>query len=349
MKKSDFYYHLPPELIAQEPLPERSAGRLLLVDPGSDVFQDARVRDLPRFLRPGDLLVFNDTRVLPARLWARKTSGGSVELLLERLLTPERARFLARASKPLRTGGRLILAGGETAEILTRDERMVELGLVGGGSWLDILEAQGEVPLPPYIDRAPAAADRDRYQTVYARTPGAVAAPTAGLHFDAELLAALDKAGIQRAYITLHVGAGTFLPVQVEKVEEHRMHSERVTVPAATVEQIRRAREQGGRIFAIGTTVCRALEAAASDQGLQAFVGETDIFLYPGRPIRVIDGLFTNFHLPESTLMMLVSALAGRERILAAYAHAVAQRYRFFSYGDAMLILPAGGNSRDLL
>jgi len=340
MQKSDFSYHLPPELIAQEPLPERGASRLLLVDPCSGSFSDHWVRELPRLLHPGDLLVFNDTRVLPARLRAQKASGGAVELLLERLLTPERALFLARASKGLRPGGRIVLAGGELVEILAREERMVELGLLGGGRWLDILEAQGEVPLPPYIDRAPKPTDRERYQTVYAREPGAVAAPTAGLHFDAQLLERLAAAGIERAFITLHVGAGTFLPVQSEEIEEHRMHSERVTVPAATVERIRRVRQQGGRVFAIGTTACRALEGAAISGELQPFAGETDIFLYPGRPFHVIDGLFTNFHLPESTLLMLVSALAGRELILAAYAHAVAQRYRFFSYGDAMLILP---------
>ena len=342
MKKSDFYYHLPPERIAQEPLPERSASRLLVLDPRTGDLCDSSVRELPQFLRAGDLLVFNDTRVLPARLHARKSSGGAVELLLERLLAPDRARFLARSSKTLKPGARITLAGGEAVEFLAREGRMVELGLPGGGNWLDILEAQGEVPLPPYIDRAPAAADRERYQTVYARNPGAVAAPTAGLHFDADLLARLDAAGIERAHITLHVGAGTFLPVEAEEVEEHRMHSERVTVPAATVEQVRRAQARGGRIFAIGTTACRALEGAARSGSLQAFAGETDIFLYPGRPFRVIDGLFTNFHLPESTLLMLVSALAGRERILAAYAHAVEQQYRFFSYGDAMLILPGG-------
>jgi S-adenosylmethionine:tRNA ribosyltransferase-isomerase len=339
VRTSDFHYDLPSELIAQEPLPERSASRLLLVDPLAARWQDCQVRDLPDLLRPGDLLVFNDTRVLPARLAARKETGGAVELLLDRILSSRRAVFLARSSKPLRAGMRLALPDGSWARVEEKQEMQVWLEREGE-DWLALLEAHGAVPLPPYIQRAAQAEDRERYQTVYAREPGAVAAPTAGLHFDDVLLAQFAALGVETSFVTLHVGAGTFLPVRVDDITQHQMHAEITRVGVETVAAVNTAKACGGRVIAVGTTACRALESAAADGILRPYADETRLFLYPGKEFRVIDALFTNFHLPESTLLMLVSALAGREFILAAYRHAVAQRYRFFSYGDAMLILP---------
>ncbi len=296
--------------------------------------------DLPEYLRPGDLLVFNDTKVLPARLLARKVTGGSVELLLDRLLTGAEGWFLSRSSKPLRPGMAILLPGGERADVSGKEEMRVCLHLHGSSTWAAILETHGSVPLPPYIQHEPDDLDRERYQTVYARHPGAVAAPTAGLHFDEGLMALLRESGIGTAFVTLHVGAGTFLPVRTENIDEHRMHAEVADVGAGTVSRILETRARGGRVFAVGTTACRALEAAGVSGKLAPFQGETRLFLYPGKPFHVIDGLFTNFHLPESTLLMLVCALAGTEFTLAAYEHAVRERYRFFSYGDAMLILP---------
>jgi len=338
LRKSDFFYSLPPELIAQEPLADRTASRLLVLDPRKNAYLDSQVAQLRRFLRPGDLLVFNNTRVLPARLLARKETGGAVELLLDRILTATEARFLARSSKPLRVGMKLQLADGSEAQVLSRDGKMLCLRRLG--DWLTLLEVHGSVPLPPYIQRPAKDLDRERYQTVYAQIPGAVAAPTAGLHFDESLLTALASSGIQSSYVTLHVGAGTFLSVQTEEIEEHQMHSEIAEVSAATVAAVQACKDRGGRVIAVGTTACRALESAAQTGVLQPFTGDTDLFLYPGKSFRVIDGLFTNFHLPESTLLMLVCALAGTDFVLNAYQHAVAQQYRFFSYGDAMLIMP---------
>lgn len=345
MKKSDFHYALPEELIAQEPLPERSASRLLVVPPAPAPFADRIVRDLPGLLNPGDLLIFNDTRVIPARLFGQKTSGGRVEILIERLLPDGEARAQIGASKPPKAGGRILLDAGGEAEVLGREGEFYHLRFhvaEGLESWL--LHA-GRMPLPPYIRREPGTDDRERYQTVFAKEVGAVAAPTAGLHFDEPLLEALRARGVQLGHITLHVGAGTFLPMRGDDVHAHRMHSEWLNVGAELVAQVRRTREAGGRVIAVGTTVVRALESAMRrlDDGshaLQPFAGETQIFIFPGYRIRSIDALITNFHLPESTLMMLVSALAGRERVLAAYAHAVRERYRFFSYGDAMLLFP---------
>ncbi|MCE5387986.1 MAG: tRNA preQ1(34) S-adenosylmethionine ribosyltransferase-isomerase QueA [Acidithiobacillus sp.] len=338
MQKSDFFYSLPPELIAQEPLADRAASRMLVLDPKKNAYLDSQVVQLQRFLRPGDVLVFNNTKVLPARLLARKETGGAVELLLDRILTTAEARFLARSSKPLRVGMKLQLADGSQAEVLSRDGKMLCLRRLG--DWLTLLEGHGSVPLPPYIQRPAEDLDRERYQTVYAQIPGAVAAPTAGLHFDESLLTALASFGIHSSFVTLHVGAGTFLPVQTEQIEEHQMHSEIAEVSAATVAAVQACKDRGGRVIAVGTTACRALESAAQTGVLQPFTGDTDLFLYPGKSFRVIDGLFTNFHLPESTLLMLVCALAGTDFVLAAYHHAVAQQYRFFSYGDAMLIVP---------
>ena len=351
MKKSDFHYELPEELIAQAPLPERSASRLLLVPPGdaalsSGEFADMGVRDLPSLLQPGDLLVFNDTRVIPARLFGNKATGGRVEILIERLLANNEARAQLGVSKSPKPGSRIALDAGGEAEVLARDD---------AGFWHlrfhlpepleNWLLHAGRLPLPPYIQREPGADDAERYQTVFAKEVGAVAAPTAGLHFDDALLDALRARGIEFGHVTLHVGAGTFQPMRVDDIHEHRMHSEWLNVGAELVQQVRRTRASGGRVVAIGTTVLRALESALVDGELQPFAGDTSIFIFPGYRIRSVDALLTNFHLPESTLLMLVSAFAGKERIVAAYEHAVRERYRFFSYGDAMLLFPAQGQA----
>jgi S-adenosylmethionine:tRNA ribosyltransferase-isomerase len=334
---SDFDYHLPAELIAQVPATERRASRLLHVR--ADALADVRFADLPALVAPGDLLVLNDTRVLRARVHARRPSGGRVELLLERIVAPDEAWVQMRASHPPREGGSVELPGGARAIVQERRDRFVRLRFEGTGPLADWLERHGEVPLPPYIRHAAQAADAERYQTVYARHPGAVAAPTAGLHFDRALLEALAAHGVRQAYVTLHVGSGTFQPVQVEDLTQHRMHAERYTIPTDTADAIAATRAAGGRVLAVGTTSLRALEAAAEPGGgVRAGEAETDLFILPGYRFRVVDRLLTNFHLPRSTLLMLVAAFAGHERIRAAYAHAVASRYRFFSYGDAMLL-----------
>ena len=340
MRREDFTYSLPEELIAQKPLPERSGSRLLVLDTAGDLASDSRMKDLPALLRPGDLLVFNDTRVVAARLVGAKPSGGRVEIFLERTLDETRALAQLRASKPIREGLAIITAGG-TVRILQRRE---DLWLIETqGPALAFFERWGNVPLPPYIRRAVDADDRDRYQSIFARESGAVAAPTASLHFDSDLAAAIEAKGVNRAFVTLHVGAGTFQPIRTDDLDSHVMHAERVSVSAAVCESIARTRTSGGRVVAVGTTVVRALESAAihsqgADGRLLPWSGETRLFIRPGFRFQVIDALLTNFHLPESTLLMLVCALAGRERVLAAYAHAVRQRYRFFSYGDAMFI-----------
>lgn len=338
MKRSDFHFELPAGLIAQRPLPRRSDSRLLQLARHGGGVADRAFRELPGLLRAGDLLVFNDTRVIPARLFGRKDSGGRVEVLLERLLGERECLAQLRVSKPLRPGGAILLEDGSRLRMTAREGAFFRLELEQG-RLSDLLEALGHMPLPPYIARADSAEDFERYQTVYATAPGAVAAPTAGLHFDRELLAALDAQGVERARVTLHVGAGTFQPVRVDDIEQHEMHAEYLEVSAATCAAVRRTRERGGRVVAVGTTSVRALETAAGNRELRPFRGDTRIFIYPGYRFRAIDGLVTNFHLPESTLLMLVCALAGTHETLAAYRHAVAQRYRFFSYGDAMLIL----------
>lgn len=339
LKKSDFHYDLPPELIAQAPLPRRSASRLLLVPPGDAPFRDLLVTDLPGLLRAGDLLVFNDTRVIPARLHGNKATGGRVEILVERLLPGNEALVQLGVSKPPQPGSRIELDAGGSAEAVGREGEFWRLRFDVGASLDEWLQRAGELPLPPYIRRAPGANDDERYQTVFARQSGAVAAPTAGLHFDEPLLQALRAHGIDMGHVTLHVGAGTFQPVRVDDLREHRMHGEWLNVGAALVEQVRRTRAAGGRVVAVGTTVVRALESALGEDGaLRPFAGETRLFILPGYRIRSVDALLTNFHLPESTLLMMVSAFAGKERIFAAYAHAIAARYRFFSYGDAMLL-----------
>ncbi|HTT43640.1 MAG TPA: tRNA preQ1(34) S-adenosylmethionine ribosyltransferase-isomerase QueA [Steroidobacteraceae bacterium] len=337
MHRQDFAYELPAELIAQTPPAERTAARLLLLDPRSGACVDRCMRELPELLQPNDLLVFNDTRVLPARLFGHKASGGRVEILLERALEGDEALVQLSASKAVRAGSSIATAGG-ALQVLEQDAGLWRVRLPQAAH--EFFERFGEVPLPPYIRRAPAAADRERYQSIFARAPGAVAAPTASLHFDAVLLAQLAARGVQHTCITLHVGAGTFQPVRSESLSEHRMHAERVCVDAAACAAVAGARAAGARVVAVGTTVVRALEAAAQANGgaLAPWSGETRLFITPGFPFRVSDLLLTNFHLPESTLLMLVCAFAGQQQVLAAYAHAVRARYRFFSYGDAMLL-----------
>jgi S-adenosylmethionine:tRNA ribosyltransferase-isomerase len=342
LKKSDFDFDLPPELIAQAPLAERSASRMLLLDVPAAAREDRLFRELPQFLRAGDLLVFNDTRVLPARLYGRKPSGGAVEILIERVTGAHEATVQLGVSKKPKEGGRIELADGSHAVVLGRDGAFFRLRFEAPEPLEKLLLKLGEMPLPPYIERHADASDLERYQTVYAREPGAVAAPTAGLHFDQPLLQAIRDKGVDFGYVTLHVGAGTFQPVRADDLKDHQMHREWLNVGAHLVEQIRRTRAAGGRVVAVGTTVVRALESATVEGQLHPFAGETQIFIFPGYTITSVDALVTNFHLPQSTLLMLVSALAGRDYMLDAYRHAVAERYRFFSYGDAMLILPHG-------
>ena len=338
MRLSDFDYSLPPELIAQHPAPTRTASRLLHVDGRTGAMEDRSFADVAELLEAGDVLVVNDTRVIKARLHGRKDSGGEVEVLVERVLDARRALAQVRASKPPKAGRRLVLGDGVEAEVLGRRGEFFELAF--GEDLLELLERHGEVPLPPYVTHEALAEDESRYQTVYARAPGAVAAPTAGLHFDAALLDAIRARGVTLATVTLHVGAGTFQPVRVEDLSQHVMHSEWYGIPQATVDAISGARKKKGRVVAVGTTTLRALESAANREegGLAAGTGETRLFITPGYEFRVVDRLVTNFHLPKSTLLMLVSAFAGADTIRRAYAHAVAARYRFFSYGDAMLL-----------
>ena len=332
-----FDFPLPPELIAQHPARERSASRLLHVD--GPHLADLRFTDLPGLLAPGDLLVFNDTRVIKARFFGQKDSGGQVEVLLERIVDERHALAQVRASKSPKAGTRITLENAFSLVCSGRQGEFFALELEGEGNLWDLAEQYGRLPLPPYIEHGVEAEDEARYQTVYARHPGAVAAPTAGLHFDEAMLERLSEQGVRRAALTLHVGAGTFQPVRVEKIDEHKMHSERFHVPEETAAAIAATRERGGRVVAVGTTSLRTLESAACGNGLvRAGSGETDIFITPGYRFQVVDRLITNFHLPRSSLLMLVSAFAGLDPIRAAYAHAVAEKYRFFSYGDAMLL-----------
>ena len=342
MKKSDFHYDLPAELIAQQPLPRRSASRLLVVEAASQNLADRQFTDVADYLRAGDLLIFNDTRVLPARLFGRKETGGAVEILIERVLGAHEALAQLGVSKKPKPGSRILLEDGSALGVLGREGEFYTLRYDGHETLEKLLARLGHMPLPPYIARSDDAVDLERYQTVYARTPGAVAAPTAGLHFDAPMLDTLRAKGVELGYVTLHVGAGTFQPLRSERIDEHVMHREWLNVGAGLVEKIRRTRAAGRRVVAVGTTVVRALESALRDGHVQPFAGETQIFIFPGYRITSVDALITNFHLPESTLLMLVSAFAGRELMLDAYRHAVSERYRFFSYGDAMLIFPRG-------
>ncbi|WP_423359065.1 tRNA preQ1(34) S-adenosylmethionine ribosyltransferase-isomerase QueA [Pseudomonas citronellolis] len=336
MRVADFHFDLPEALIARHPLAERRASRLLVLDGPSGALSHRHFADLLEYLRPGDLMVFNNTRVIPARLFGQKASGGKLEILVERVLDSRRVLAHVRSSKSPKPGSKILIDGGAEAQMLQRHDALFELGFAE--DVLPLLERVGHMPLPPYIDRPDEAADRERYQTVYAERAGAVAAPTAGLHFDEGLLAAIREKGVDTAFVTLHVGAGTFQPVRVEKIEDHHMHSEWLEVGQDVVDAVAACRARGGRVIAVGTTSVRSLESAARDGQLKPFSGDTDIFLYPGRPFHVVDALVTNFHLPESTLLMLVSAFAGYPETMAAYAAAVEHEYRFFSYGDAMFI-----------
>ncbi|KGE03648.1 tRNA preQ1(34) S-adenosylmethionine ribosyltransferase-isomerase QueA [Pseudohaliea rubra] len=349
MQRSDFTYDLPEELIAQRPLADRAASRLLCLDGARGVIAHRQFRDLPSLLSPDDLLVFNNTRVLPARLWGRKGTGGRVEVLVERLRGDDEALVHLRASKPSAPGTVIYLAadpdaepGDECLEVLGREDDLYRVA-APGKPVTRLLAELGHMPLPPYIERADDAADRERYQTVYASRDGSVAAPTAGLHFDDALFSALAGRGIARTEVTLHVGAGTFQPVRADAIEDHVMHAEYLEVGEAACAAIAAARARGGRVVAVGTTAVRSLETAAADGGLAPYRGDTRLFIYPGYRFRCVDAMVTNFHLPESTLLMLVSAFAGREAVLAAYEAAVAERYRFFSYGDAMFLTPCAG------
>jgi len=349
MRLEQFDFNLPDELIAQYPPERRGMSRLLHLGGAGGGMRDLVFQDLPDLMRPGDLLVFNDTRVLKARLFGVKPTGGKVELLIERVLSERRALALMRASHPPSPGTVLRIADAVDARVLERRGDLYVLEFTGVGSAIEVMERYGAVPLPTYIRRQPEPGDETRYQTVYARADGAVAAPTAGLHFDEDMLARLRGRGVEQAFLTLHVGAGTFQPVRVADIDAHRMHSERYTLPPGTAQAIERTRARGGRVTAVGTTALRALESAARSGALQAGDGETDLFIRPGFEFRVVERLLTNFHLPRSTLLMLACAFAGTEPTLRAYRHAVSERYRFFSYGDAMLLERAdiGGLGRE--
>jgi len=338
MNVSDFHFDLPDELIARYPLKQRSASRLLTLDGVSGHTQHLQFTNLPDLLEPGDLLVFNNTRVIPARLFGQKETGGRVEVLVERLLGEREILAHARASKALKEGQKVILEDGSSLTMVAREDALFRFVSEGDEPILDLLERIGHMPLPPYMERDDDQSDRERYQTVYAQEAGAVAAPTAGLHFDDALFETLKAKGVEFAYVTLHVGAGTFQPVRVDKIEEHVMHSEVAHVPEETVEAVRQTRARGGRVVAVGTTSVRSLESASQSGQLGAFRGETDIFIFPGYRFNTVDAMVTNFHLPESTLIMLVSAFAGYDNIMNAYREAVEQKYRFFSYGDAMFL-----------
>jgi S-adenosylmethionine:tRNA ribosyltransferase-isomerase len=341
VRLSDFAYDLPQERIARYPSARRGDSRLLQLVGSNGRMRDGLVSELPELLSPGDLLVFNDTRVLRARLRGRKPTGGKVEILVERVLGPDRVTARIGASKPPRPGDLILLAGGVRAQVLGKQGESYRLAFDGGLPLPELLDELGEMPVPPYLGRSAEAVDDERYQTVFARHPGAVAAPTAGLHFDPALLKRLQARGVDFAFVTLHVGAGTFQPVRSERLEEHRMHSEHVEVPAAVCAQVRAARARGGRVVAVGTTSVRSLEAASRCGHIEPLAGDTDLFIVPGYRFRSVDALITNFHLPESTLLVLVCAFAGRENVLGAYRHAVAAGYRFFSYGDAMFVTPS--------
>jgi len=340
MLVKDFSFELPEQLIASEPQAERSASRLLCMDKQNGTLSHYIFKDILQLLNPGDLLVFNNTRVIPARLFGQKDSGGKVEVLVERLLNEQRFLAHIRASKAPKVGTELLLEQEARVRMVARHDSLFELEYLATEPVLSMLERLGHMPLPPYIARPDTEADKARYQTVYNQKPGAVAAPTAGLHFDEPLMAALQQKGIEFAYVTLHVGAGTFQPVRVDEISAHKMHSEYFEVEQQVVDAIAACKARGNRVVAVGTTSVRSLESAAMQHGgvLAPFSGDTAIFIYPGYQFKVIDALITNFHLPESTLIMLVSALSSREHIMAAYQTAIAEKYRFYSYGDAMFI-----------
>ena len=338
MKVSDFQFDLPDALIAQFPLSGRSDSRLLALDKTSGQVSHLKFTDILDLLNEGDLLVFNNTKVVPARLHGHKETGGKIEVLIERITGEHSALAHIRASKSPTSGAALSLEGGINATVTGRSGELFDLRFSGKRSLLSLLDEYGHMPLPPYMQRDDAAEDRERYQTVYASVPGAVAAPTAGLHFDDRLLQRLKEKGLEFAFVTLHVGAGTFQPVRVENVDEHLMHSEYIEVDQGVVDKIKQVKASGGRVVAVGTTSARCLESACIQGELSAYHGETDIFIYPGYRFKAVDALLTNFHLPKSTLLMLVCALAGKQHVLSAYQQAVEEEYRFYSYGDAMFI-----------
>lgn len=343
MRVADFSFELPEELIARYPKADRSASRLMALNGDSGVIADETFTDLIGHIAPGDLLVFNNTRVIPARLFGQKASGGKLEVLVERLLDENRVLAHIRCSKSPKPGSEILLEGEVKATMVARHDALFELEFHGEKSVLTVLDEIGHMPLPPYIDRPDEDSDRERYQTVYNEKPGAVAAPTAGLHFDNEMMAQLKAKGVNFAFVTLHVGAGTFQPVKVDEIADHIMHAEYIEVPTEVVEQINQTKASGGKVIAVGTTSVRSLESAAKiakDQNKEfgEYYGDTDIFITPGYEFQIVDALVTNFHLSESTLLMLVSAFSGYDNIIAAYKHAVAEQYRFFSYGDAMFL-----------
>ena len=340
MQVADFAFHLPDELIARYPAEERTASRLMRLHGSTGEVGHGQFCDILNFLQAGDLLVLNDTKVIPARLFGSKESGGKIEVLVERMLDDRRLLAHIRSSRSPKPATRLLLGGEVWATMVARHDALFELQLEGEEKALDVLQRLGHMPLPPYIDRPDETADRERYQTVFGERHGAVAAPTAGLHFDDALLASIRGKGVRIVTITLHVGAGTFLPVKVERIEDHHMHGEIIEVSDEVAQAVKDTRANGGRVVAVGTTSVRALETASAEGEIAAFAGETHIFIYPGYQFHSVDAMVTNFHLSESTLLMLVSAFAGRDKVLAAYAAAVAQKYRFFSYGDAMLVTP---------
>lgn len=338
MKTSDFDYPLPESLIAQFPLEQRSDSRLLRLDPLGKSINDHGFREFPAMLDSNDLLIFNDTRVFPARLFGNKASGGKIEVLVERLLDERHLVAHLRSSKAPRPATGLVLEGDIQCKVTGRDDALFHLELDQDGDWLSLLQQFGHMPLPPYIQRQDQSDDRERYQTVFAQKTGAVAAPTAGLHFDEIILGEIRAKGVETAFVTLHVGAGTFQPVRVDDVSNHVMHAEWIEVSPEICEKIERTRQKGGRVIAVGTTVVRSLESAAHEGKIKPFSGDTRLFITPGFEFHVVDAMLTNFHLPKSTLLMLVSAFAGKAFMMSAYRHAVEQSYRFFSYGDAMFI-----------
>lgn len=338
MRTQDFDFYLPEHLIAQHPTAERTASRMLHVNGTNSTLRDDLFANLPNYLNPGDLLVFNDTRVIKARLFGQKHSGGNVEVLVERIINQHVVYAHVRASRSPKVGSKIRLSDAFDAEMIARHDDLFELRFMGEQTVLELLEQYGALPLPPYITHAATAQDEERYQTVYSKNLGAVAAPTAGLHFNDVMLDIIKSKGVNIAYVTLHVGAGTFQPVRVDNIHEHKMHSELYHIPQTTVDMIALTKQNGGKVTAVGTTAMRALESAAQHAQLQTGDGETSIFITPGYKFKVVDRLFTNFHLPKSTLLMLVSAFSGFDLMKKAYTHAVAQQYRFFSYGDAMLI-----------
>ena len=339
MKRELFNYKLPTELIANEPPLERRGSLMMVLDRKNDNVKHQSFTDIVSLVKPGDLMVFNNTRVIPARIFGKKETGGKIEILVERLLDDQRVLAHLRCSKPPKFGSKIIFEGSIEALVQEREEDLFIIRFLSDQPAIDVIESQGHTPLPPYIDRPDNEYDRERYQTVYAKIPGAIAAPTAGLHFDLELIKEISSLGIDIAYVTLHVGSGTFQPLRVDSIYDHVMHTEVIDIPLTVCEKIENTKKRGGRVIAVGTTSVRCLESAASSGKISPMKGETDIFIYPGYKFKVVDAMVTNFHLPESTLLMLVCAFSGYKRIMNAYQQAIIKKYRFFSYGDAMFLV----------